>query len=286
MPSYKRLTLRPDKRLGQHFLIDQDIVNRIISLSGFDASDVVLEIGPGLGALTIPLSRTVKHIVAVEKDRRLIPLLKDRLSKAGIDNVTLVNQDILSWNFPDALDSVSSSSRLKVIGNLPYNITSPLLEKIIEQRDIIDRAVVMMQKEVAERLTALPGTKAYGALTLVVKYYAKASCLLDVQNTAFNPRPKVGSTVISLDFSSPYHVGNVQAKDFVRMVKGAFAHKRKTLINSLRNACPDIDSQLFSVIMERCNIDHKTRAEALGMNAFLCLISAYSNYLRAMVKGQ
>lgn len=286
MSSYKRLHLRPDKRLGQHFLIDRNIVNRIIALSGFSSSDVVLEIGPGLGAVTIPLSRSVRHIVAVEKDRRLIPVLKDRLYRADIHNVTLINQDILSWNFLDALDHMCSGSRLKIIGNLPYNISSPLLERMIEQREMIDRAVVMLQKEVAERLTALPGTKAYGALTLVVKYYAKASCLLDVQNTAFNPRPKVGSMVIDLDFRKPYHSGNVQENDFVRMVKGAFAHRRKTLINSLRNAYPDIDSRLFSVIMERCNIDRKTRAESLSMEAFLCLISAYSESLDKRVKGQ
>ena len=266
--------LRPKKSLGQHFLVDRNIINRIIEETGFDTSDVILEIGPGKGALTLPLAQDVSQVVAVEKDTRLVSLLKRKLMLAGITNVNVINHDILTWSFNEAKGS--SSGKLKIIGNLPYNITSPFLEKIIKNKEIINRVVLMLQTEVAKRLTASPCNKDYGALTLLVQYHARASYLLNVKKDSFHPKPKVDSMVIELDFGRPYAVGPVNEKVFKKIVKGAFSHRRKTLVNSLKNAFPDINSELFYETMKRCGIGYKMRAEDLGMDEFLGLAAEAS----------
>lgn len=176
---------RPKKRLGQHFLVDPKIVNKIISHAGFQAPDYVLEIGPGKGALTFPLARSVGHVVAVEKDAYLTSLLKDKLYKTGIKNVTLINHDILTFDFYEIWSSFSTKPQ--IIGNLPYNISSPFLEKLIENRNLVDRAILMFQVEVAKRITAPPGGKIYGALTLLIQYYAQSTVLFEVPREAFFP---------------------------------------------------------------------------------------------------
>ena len=264
------------KRLGQHFLVELEIINKIVGLAAFQASDLVLEIGPGQGALTLPLARTVGHVVAVEKDPQLVHALQKRLNRAGITNVTLINYDILKWDFRDIRPPLSA--KLLVIGNLPYNISSPVLEKLIKNRDLIKRAVLMFQLEVAKRLTASPGGKAYGAMTLLVKYHAHPRPLLEVSKDAFNPKPKVNSMVIELDFEKPYprlllnNEGN-----FKKIVKGAFAHRRKTMVNSLKGLSPSLDRETLFDVMKRCGIDPGRRAETLDMDEFLCLTAALAD---------
>jgi len=264
---------RAKKRLGQHFLVEPEIINKIIGLAGFQSSDLVLEIGPGQGALTLPLARTVGHVVAVEKDAQLVNALQKRLNRAGITNVTLINHDILKWDFREIRPPLSA--RLLVIGNLPYNISSPVLEKLIKNRELIRRAVLMFQLEVAKRLTASPGGKAYGAMTLLVKYHAHPRPLLEVSKDAFNPKPKVDSMVIELDFEKPYprlllnNEGN-----FKKIVKGAFAHRRKTMVNSLKGMSTSLDRETLFEVMKRCRIDPGRRAETLDMDDFLCLTAA------------
>jgi len=158
---------RPKKSLGQHFLHDFGIIHRIVTCAGFRDSDLVVEIGPGKGALTMPLARSVAHVFAIEKDIRLINLLNKKLKREKIDNVTLVNRDILKWDFREIKHPLSS--RIGIIGNLPYNISTPFLEKLIDNRSFIDKAVLMFQLEIGERLTSSPGTNTYGAMTVLVQ---------------------------------------------------------------------------------------------------------------------
>jgi len=270
-PIAKGETFRPKKSLGQNFLCDAKIIQEIVRLSGFLPSDAVLEIGPGQGALTLPLSRTVGHVVAVEKDARLFDLLKRKLSILAISNVTLVNHDILSFDLNLHRPRYWPAEGIRLIGNLPYNISSPFLEKLIENRESVSRAVLMFQIEVARRLTASPCTKAYGALTLLVQYHAKTRCLLEVSKEAFYPKPKVDSMVVELDFERPYPRRAEQEDHFRRLVKGAFAHRRKTLQNSLKGAFPSLNREGLAREIKACGIDPNRRAETLNMDEFLSL---------------
>lgn len=263
---------RPRKRLGQHFLVERHLIHQIIARAKFQVSDLVLEIGPGRGALTLPLAQSVGHVVAVEKDAHLAGELKEKLSQKGISNVTLVINDILKWDFREL--KPLSSAKAKVIGNLPYNISSPFLEKLVENRTLVSRAVLMFQREVAQRLVASPGTKAYGALTLLVRYHAHPAMLLEVPSQAFYPRPKVDSMVVELDFERPYPQQTVHEETFKKVVKGAFAYRRKTIINSLKGYGPFWDRGLLLEAMNSCGIDPGKRAEVLDMDKYLCLTRA------------
>lgn len=264
-------SVRPDKRLGQHFLIDRAICERIIGLAHFQPSDWVLEIGPGKGALTLPLAREVSRVVAVEKDKRLAEGLQQELVASGISNVDLVCQDILRLDF-DAIP-LPPSGRIQVIGNLPYNISSPVLGTLTRQRERLGRAVLMFQREVADRLTAAPNSKGYGALTLLVRYHARPTPLLPVSRMAFRPAPKVDSMVIELDFAHPYPSQGVGADDFRKVVRAAFAHRRKTLLNSLRGTFPGWTAEALTEVLREGGIDPRRRAESLAMDEFLALTS-------------
>jgi 16S rRNA (adenine1518-N6/adenine1519-N6)-dimethyltransferase len=263
---------RPKKSLGQHFLKDKEIVREIINKARFDSTDRVLEIGPGLGALTLPLARGVHHVVAVEKDSRLTDILNKRLSAEKIENVLLINEDILKLDF-SRVPSLHKRE-LRVIGNLPYNISSPTLEKLVENRHMVNRAVLMLQSELAERLIANPGTKAFGAMTVFIQYHARVSPLLHVPKEAFHPRPKVDSMVLEMDFRRPYPQRTEDDVKFRTVVKGAFAQRRKTLLNSLKNTLISYSREEILTALERCEIDPKRRAETLSIEDFLRLTSA------------
>jgi 16S rRNA (adenine1518-N6/adenine1519-N6)-dimethyltransferase len=270
--------LRPKKRLGQHFLVESKTITEIISRARFHAYDVVLEIGPGKGALTMPLARRVAHVVAVEKDTRLTKLLEEKLLRSGVTNVTLVNEDVLKWDFEEV--GVPSSRKMQVIGNLPYNISSPFLEKLIENRERVGRAILMFQMEMGKRIAASPATKAYGAMTLLVRYYANPTTLIEVSREAFYPRPKVDSMVLQLDFERPYPRRTAPGELFKKVVKCAFTHRRKTILNSMKAGSADWDLEILRRAMERCGIDPKKRPEALDMDEFMCLSQAL-----ALTKG-
>ena len=263
---------RAKKGLGQHFLKDKEVVREIISKAGFDRSDQVLEIGPGLGALTLSLSRRVHRVIAVEKDLRLTEMLKKRLSVEKTDNVCLINEDILRLNF-NCIPFLPEKA-LKVIGNLPYNISSPILEKLMENRDMVSRAVLMFQSELAERLIADPGTKAFGAMTVLIQYDSHVTPLLHVPKEAFHPRPKVDSMVLEMDFRRPYPQRTKDVDKFRRIVKGAFAHRRKTLLNSLNNTLVSHSREEIRAALERCGIAPERRAETLTIEDFLRLTSS------------
>ncbi|MFC1533419.1 16S rRNA (adenine(1518)-N(6)/adenine(1519)-N(6))-dimethyltransferase RsmA [Thermodesulfobacteriota bacterium] len=268
----RRYRFRPKKRLGQHFIRDRGVIHRIITRSDFRQSDHVLEIGAGLGALTIPLAGFVHKIIAVEKDSLLVDMLDKKLSHAGITNVTLINDDILKLDLKGIADLLGK--KIKTIGNLPYNISSPFLEKLFKYRNLISKAVLMFQSEFAKRLLSPPGGKEYGAITVLIQYNAAVSPLLEVAKEAFYPRPKVDSMVLAIDLERPYPKRAKDDTSFKAVVKGAFAHRRKTIQNSLKGTLQSHSSHEISVALRRCDIDPRRRAETLDIDDFLCLADA------------
>ncbi len=260
---------RPRKSLGQHFLADQGVVHRILARARLVPSLPVLEVGPGHGELTLPLAKSMERVLAVEKDGRLAERLREKLRERGIANVTVIDGDILRWPFETAL--ARPSERLQVIGNLPYNISAPFLEKLLENRCRLDRAVLMFQLEVARRLTAPPGNKSYGALSVIVQGQARVKPLFEVPGTAFRPRPKVDSMVVEMDFGPPARAAGIPDVRFRQVVRASFAHRRKTLLNSLRGALPSLEREGLRAAIETCGIDPGCRAETLELEDFLCL---------------
>lgn len=267
----KRQTFRPNKRLGQHFLRDREVIRELIDLADFKKDDRILEVGPGLGALTIPLAGYVHEIIGVEKDSRLVETLEKNLLGSGITNVTLINDDILKVDLEKAVGLYKN--KIKVIGNLPYNISSPFLEKLMYRRDLVNKAVLMFQFEFANRLLASPGGKDYGAITILTQYHATVLPLLKVSKDAFYPKPKVGSMVVVIDMQKPYPIRAEDEAGFKMVVKGAFAHRRKTVYNSLKGALISFEGGDISAALERSSIDPMRRAETINIDEFLGLAS-------------
>jgi 16S rRNA (adenine1518-N6/adenine1519-N6)-dimethyltransferase len=249
-------------------LKDPAVIDQLIAQAGFDPSCTVLEIGAGFGALTLPLAGSVGRILAVEKDPRLLAVLQKHLEASRIHNVTLIGEDILRLDF--AALGLSAGQSFQVLGNLPFNISSPVLEKLIVNRRLITRAVLTFQREVARRLTATPGNKEYGAMTVLVQYHARVSPLLEIAKEAFYPTPKVGSMVLELDFARPHENRAKDEAHFKRVVKAAFAHRRKTLLNALKGAGVFPPPMILRAL-ETCGIEPVNRAETLDIDDFLCL---------------
>ena len=264
---------RAKKRLGQHFLMDDTVVDRIVRCVDIGPDDTVLEIGPGLGALTVPLGLRANRLLAVEKDRHAATLLRERLVEEGIMGATVIDDDILRC---DVRTLVGPTGRkILVVGNLPYNISKPVLRRLVGYRDLVKRAVLMFQTEVADRLEALPGTKDYGAMTVLVRYYAEVTRVMKVPPGAFRPRPKVSSTVLTLDFERPYPRVAADEGWFETVVRGSFSHRRKTLVNSLRGAFPGWTRESILRALTTCGVDPSRRAETLSMDEFLAMASAF-----------
>lgn len=261
--------MRAKKRLGQHFLRDPAIIGQIIRQARFNPDVTVVEIGPGLGALTLPLAESVSRVIGIEKDPRLVEILEGRLLRRGIRNVTLIREDVLKADFGEIARSLGEN--LQVIGNLPFNISSPFLGKLIRSKDILTRAVLTFQAEVGRRLIAIPGNKQYGAMTVLAQYHARILPLLEIPREAFHPPPKVGSMVVELDFTRPHPTRAWDEETFRKTVKGAFAHRRKTLINSLKGAFPEWSQEKILRAMEKSGVEPKKRAEVLGIDDFIRL---------------
>jgi 16S rRNA (adenine1518-N6/adenine1519-N6)-dimethyltransferase len=263
---------RPSKRLGQHFLRDRRIVHRIIAKAGVGKEEQVLEIGAGTGVLTIPLARSAGRVIAVEKDARLVDRLRIKLTRLGVVNVVLINADILRLD----LDQIwpGDASKLTVIGNLPYNISTPLLEKLMANRHRLARGVLMFQAELAKRLIGTPGTKAYGAMSVLIQYSAYVAPLLEVPRTAFYPMPRIDSMVLEFDFERSYPRKTENEANFRQIVKASFAHRRKTLLNSLRASLPALSNEDILCALKRCTMDPQQRAGSYGIDDFLCLSAA------------
>lgn len=257
------------KKFGQHFLVDRSVIHRILDRADLTPLDRVLEIGPGRGALTLPLARRVDRVLAVEKDRDLAALLQASLTSRGVENVTLVTGDILHFDFT-RFDPGSPGNAL-AMGNLPYNISTPVLERLIDHRRLFRRAVLMFQKEVADRLCAQPGSRTYGALSVLVGYHAEVTRLLRVGKEAFRPRPRVDSAVVRLDFERPFPERAEDEAWFRCVVRAAFAHRRKTLQNALLASFPDRTRDDVRRALLSAELDPGVRAEALGIADFIRL---------------
>lgn len=226
------------KSLGQNFLVDPNVLNRITEAAGLTKETAAIEIGPGIGALTEHLARKAGKVVAFEIDKRLLPILKDTLSP--YKNVEIIHQDVLKANVKEVIkEELSGYSDIMVVANLPYYVTTPIIMKLLEECLPIRGLVVMMQKEVADRLSAQPGTKEYGSLSIAVQYYTEAKTAFVVPKTVFIPQPNVDSAVIHLKRRTKPLVEVDNESFFFSLVKAAFAQRRKTLINNLTSQMPN-----------------------------------------------
>ena len=266
--------IRPRKSMGQHFLADPNVAALIVRQAQFMPDDVVLEIGSGLGALTLPLAREAKHVLAVEPDRIIASLLRSEILTAGASNVTIIEKDILQLDI-EALAEESDAS-LKVIGNLPYHISSQVLIRLIRFREVIDAAFLMFQKEVAKRLAAKPGNKCYGRLSVLIQYCAKICPLVSVAAPAFFPKPKVDSQVVGIEFHHPVSLQATDESLLFRTVKAAFGKRRKTLKNALAGGDLGFGDKGISTALERAGIDPRRRAETLSVQEFVTLSNLLS----------
>lgn len=268
-----RFKLRADKKLGQNFLIDEDVVRRIVEAAELSADDTVLEVGPGIGTLTQGLAESGAEVVAVELDKRLLPVLATTLD--GYDNVRVVNGDILQV---DIMQTVAAPV-FKVCANLPYYITTPIIFALLEKRLPMERLVAMVQKEVAERMAAKPGGREYGALSVAIQYYTEPEIAFTVPPSSFIPAPAVDSAVIVCKRREKPPVEVCDEALFFRVVKAAFSLRRKMISNSLKNM--GITSEQCTKWLQLAGIDGKRRAETLSLQDFAALTNAFA---KEMVK--
>ena len=265
----KAWDLRPKKRMGQNFLTDPSTARTIISRANLTPDDVVLEIGAGLGALTVPLAKAVKKVYAVEKDTQLIELLKTELLANRISNCEIIARNILDMDLGTIAGT--TATQITAVGNLPYGISSQILIKLIQSRSKIDRAVLMFQKELALRIAAQPGGRQYGRITAMLRYCADIRFLADIKASVFFPPPQVDSAVIDVRFKSTSQYGPHDEAVLFRVIKAAFGNRRKTLKNSLTAAGLQIDSKTALQALSAAGIDQTRRAETLHPSEFVAL---------------
>lgn len=266
------------KNFGQNFLIDSNVLDNIVESAGVTEDDFVFEIGPGIGSLTQVIAENAKGVLAIEIDTNLIPILKDTLS--DYDNVEIINQDVLKVDLNSLIEEKNNGNPVKVVANLPYYITTPIIMELLEKKLNISSITVMVQKEVAERMQAGPKNKEYGALSVAVQYYCDASIDIIVQPSCFMPRPKVASAVITLKLLDKPKIDVKDEELFFKVVKCAFGQRRKTLMNSLFNQGGfNISKEDLTEIIKSCNLDEKVRGEALSLSDFGNISDKIYDYL-------
>jgi 16S rRNA (adenine1518-N6/adenine1519-N6)-dimethyltransferase len=261
--------IRPKKQLGQHFLVNQTTAEMIVNRSGILSEDIVLEIGAGLGALTIPVARIVKQVFAVEMDLKIIDILKTEILASNLSNVVIMGKSIMKIDIKSLTDT--AGQKMVVMGNLPYNISSQILVQLIKSREALTRAVIMLQKELAQRITAQPGCKDYGRLTVMLGYCANIKKIADVKASLFFPKPKVDSEVLELRFKKRLNYPANDEADFFSVIKAAFGNRRKILKNALAASALNIDAATAKNILQRSDIDPVRRAETLTVEEFVRL---------------
>ena len=264
------------KKFGQNFLIDTHVLDKIIASAEITKDDMVLEIGPGIGTMTQYLACAAGKVVAVEIDKTLIPILEDTLSE--YDNVQIINQDVLKVNLAKIAEEENGGKPIKVVANLPYYITTPIIMGLFENHVPLKSITVMVQKEVADRMQVGPGTKDYGALSLAVQYYAKPYIVANVPPNCFMPRPKVGSAVIRLERYEEPPVQVTDEKLMFRIIRASFNQRRKTLVNGLKNS-PEIQysKEEIEAAIETLGKGASVRGEALTLEEFARLSNILSS---------
>ena len=264
------------KKFGQNFLIDTHVLDKIIAAAGVTKEDCVLEIGPGIGTMTQYLAESARHVVAVEIDSNLIPILNETL--AYYDNVTVIHGDILKVDVNQIINEYNEGRPIKVVANLPYYITTPIIMGLFEGMVPIDNITVMVQKEVADRMQVGPGSKDYGALSLAVQYYAEPYIVANVPPNCFMPRPGVGSAVIRL---TRHKTSPVEVKEpdlMFRLIRASFNQRRKTLQNGLNNS-PEVDFSKEQIIeaIENLGLSPSVRGETLTLEQFAALSNSFTD---------
>ncbi|CEK36447.1 KsgA/Dim1 family 16S ribosomal RNA methyltransferase,Ribosomal RNA small subunit methyltransferase A,16S ribosomal RNA methyltransferase KsgA/Dim1 family protein,Dimethyladenosine transferase (rRNA methylation),dimethyladenosine transferase,Ribosomal RNA adenine dimethylase [[Clostridium] sordellii] len=256
---------RFSKSLGQNFLIDDNVIDRILDGARLSKGDKIIEVGPGIGTLTREMGRVADKVVAIEIDKTLIPILKDTLDE--FENIEVINQDILKVNVEDLVTEKLNGGPVKLVANLPYYITTPIVMKFLEEDIPVTDIVVMVQKEVADRMNANPGTKDYGALSVAVQYYCDTEIVAKAPRHMFIPQPNVDSTVIGLHVREERKY-NVDSEDiFFKTVKAAFGQRRKTLLNAL-GTLGFLNKDEIREVLNEANIDEKRRGETLSIEEF------------------
>lgn len=274
----KKYNFTFQKKYGQNFLIDTHVLDKIIRAAGIQKEDFVLEIGPGIGTMTQYLAQAAGRVAAVEIDRALIPILEDTLSRYG--NVRIINEDVLKLDLGRLAEEESGGRPMKVVANLPYYITTPIIMGLFEKHVPIESITVMVQKEVADRMQAAPGTKDYGALSLAVQYYAEPYIAAFVPPNCFMPRPKVGSAVIRLNCHKKPPVWVKDEELLFRIIRASFNQRRKTLANGLSNA-PDlaVSKELIIDSIKKMGKGASVRGETLTLEEFAGLSNYMADYL-------
>ena len=254
-----------NKNLGQNFLIDDDTVSGIVDAANVSKDDLIIEIGPGLGTLTKELLDRAGKVICIELDKRMIEILNDRFSM--YDNFKVLNDDVLKVNLKELIEKEKVKTT-KIVANLPYYITTPIIMKLLEERLDIETITVMIQKEVADRLVTKPGTGDTGAITYAIHYYTNTKRVLEVPNTAFIPEPKVNSTVINLEVLKEPKVAVKDEKKLFEVIKTAFMQKRKTLLNALAHSNKYGSKEQICKTLELLSIDNRVRPEKLTLEEF------------------
>ena len=263
------------KKFGQNFLIDSNVLESIIRGAEITKDDFVLEIGPGIGTMTQYLCEAARQVVAVEIDKMLIPILEDTLSE--YDNVEVINQDVLKVDIKSLAEEKNNGKPIKDVANLPYYITTPIIMGLFESGVPIDSITIMVQKEVADRMQTGPGSKDYGALSLAVQYYATAKVILNVSATCFMPRPNVDSALIKLTRHKELTVNVADEKLMFKIIRASFNQRRKTLVNGLKNS-PELSFSKEQIVkaIEKIGKPETIRGEALTLEEFAELANAFT----------
>ena len=265
----KTWNLRAKKEMGQNFLADRGTADKIVARSGITAGDVVLEIGAGLGSLTLPIARAARKVYAIEKDSALLPPLNNELLTSGADNVLLINDNILSLDLASIARTEQQS--LVVMGNIPYNISSQILVQLMMARHHLKRAALMFQKELALRVMATPGSKAYGRLAVMAGYCSTVKVITEVKAACFFPKPKVDSLVIGISFKDHAEPSATDESFLFKVVKASFSKRRKTLKNALSGPVLQLDAATAAGELVAAGIDPIRRAETLTVEEFVNL---------------
>ena len=277
--------IQANKSLGQNFLVDDNVIDEIIRSSNIDKQDLIIEIGPGLGVLTNRLLQEANNVIAVELDKRMVNILQDRfilnINGQAESKLEIINEDILKINLNEIIAEKRKQTEIKnvkIVANLPYYISTPIIMKLLENRLDIDEIIVMVQKEVALRMVAKPGTKDYGALSVAVQYYTEPDIVLDVPPKSFLPAPAVTSSVIRCVLRDKPPVDVIDEKLFFRVVKAGFAQRRKTFANTMKTT--GLSKDRIEELLAKANIDGQRRGETFTLQEFADVANAWASLIK------